>query len=462
MPPEFHTIYDWSTGSTWIADGSDQIARIEPPRLRDMKFKPGGDPIGTWLTLFWWQYVRNEEAGRSAWITDELKLNDHDPERYRLMLRSHNSDRSVHSLCDVNLTYDEEKQSYLYDVRLQLEVQPQKEWLIEPSSGVEFANPWFIDSVGSSTNFPGSQPPRWNWVVYTGPTGKLHRLPLNHLGAPPLEQIRFPSQGGWLGFFDHPDGNPVIELDAETSQYTRAEVCAWGYDTHFIHRILPENSQRLDYDRPILWQSGRTLSAHYRLYCLPARQSQFYFQQAEQIPLDRDIVQALILPAFVYPLNTFHKAISPDRPDNAWYWTASHTDTLTWERDFGHSERACLCVENSALRLASWQAAIGPDFWMQPFTSDRRKLSCWIRTDMVQGEGAYLSFRYSNYEIETGQRAAWPEKRSTPMIGSQDWTRVEIELDQPPAGATRAYIQLNLSGTGKAWFDDVAFVPIQQ
>ena len=462
MPSEFHTVYDWATGTTWVADGSENIARLEPPRLRDLKFKPDGDPIGTWLTLFWWQYVNNEGPGRSAWITDEIKLDDHNPERYRLTLRSHNSDRSVESLCTLDITYKPDKSSYVYDVHMLLTVQPEQEWVINPGGGVEFANPWFIDAVGSSTEYLGSQSPRWTWVVYSSPTGKILRLPLNHLGAPSLEQIRFPASGGWLGFFNHPDGNPVIELAEETAENTRGEVCAWGYDSHFIHQIKPDTNKPLDASPswPTILKSGQKLSAHYLLYCLPPEQSQVIFDRAEQLPLDNASIHDLIRPAYVYPINTFQKSVSPDKPDCAWYWTSSPNDGLSWEKDFGHSGNASLAIHNPTPRIARWQAAIGPDFWMQPLSTERQKLSCWIRTNQVKGKGATISFRYSNYEIETGQKPAFSGTYTKPITDSQDWTPLEIELEGPPVGATRAYIELNLDGTGKAWFDEVALLPL--
>ncbi len=79
MSPQFHTTFDWASGTTWITDGDQRLAKVEGPRLRDIILRPGGEPLVTWLTLFWWQYTDNEQPGRSAWHVDELRLEDGDP-----------------------------------------------------------------------------------------------------------------------------------------------------------------------------------------------------------------------------------------------------------------------------------------------------------------------------------------------------------------------------------------------
>jgi hypothetical protein len=461
ITPQFHTTYDWTTGSTWIADGGQKIARVESPRLRDVVMRPGGGPLATWLTLFWWQYADNEKPGRSAWILDELRLDDRDPACYRLKLETHNADRSITSHCQLNLTYAAEIDSYVYEISTEMEVLPGKEWLVEPQGGIEYADPWFKDAVGSAVPFPGAETPRWSWVVYTDSQGQIVRLPLNHLGVPLLERIRFPASGGWMGFFNHPDGNPVIEMDAETAQATRAEVCAWGYDVHLIQRIPTEigwDANSLDEGRPfksISLKSGQKLSARYRFYFLPATAGRRLLEHSIQPELPEKLVEQLTRPAYRAGNNTFQDGIFPSNPDCSWYWSPSHPEGVTWERAFGRLDQASLAIQNQIPRLAFWEVPQGSDFWMNPLPSSRQRLGAWIKTDGVSGKGAYLSFRFSNYLIATGQIPPLTETVSEPITGNMDWTYIELMIDTPPQGASRGYLRLVLEGVGTAWFDDV-------
>jgi hypothetical protein len=471
MSSQFHTVYDWASGATWIADGEQPVARLEPPRLRDLVLRPGG-PAATWLTLFWWQYTLNETAGRSAWLVDELHLDDHDPACYRLSLRSHNASRSVESRCQLELTYDDSLASYVYQLSLELEVQPGQEWLVQPQGGVEFANPWFRDAVGAALPYPGSSPPRWAWVLYTGPQGSIVRLPLNHLDTSPLGQISFPASGGWLGFFNHPDGNPVIEIGPQAALATRAEVCAWGYDVHFILRIPPQETwptfeQQMPGSpagapsfEPLILPGGQKLSTHYRIYSLSAEEGARRMERSILPSYPPEAIPRLARPAYRAPLNTFSDGVWPQEPDPSWFWSPSHASGLAWDKTLGHSDSASLSIHSQAARLAYWEVPLGPDFWMAPLPASQQRLSGWVRTENAGSPGAYLAFRYSNYQVETGQTPPYEENASLPIVGSQDWTFVELPIEPPPAGATRAYLRLALNGMGDAWFDDVALEPV--
>jgi hypothetical protein len=434
---------------------------VEPPRLRDLVMRPGGEPLATWLTLFWWQYADNEKPGRSAWIMDDLRLDDRDPACYRLTLHTHNADRSIASHCQLNLTYDAEIDSYVYEISTDMEVLPGKEWLVEPQGGIEFADPWFKDAVGSAVLYPGAENPRWSWLLYTDPQGRIVRLPLNHLGVPLLEHILFPASGGWMGFFNHPDGNPVIELNSQTAQATRAEVCAWGYDVHFIRRIPPglgwEANPLTEGPpfQPLILQGGQKLSAGYRFYILSAGEGARLFERAVQPALSQDWIRQFTRPAYRSGNNTFQDGIFPSVPDCSWYWSPSHPEGVTWDRTIGRLDQSSLAIQNSISRLAYWEVPQGPDFWMNPLPASRQRLGAWIKVEGAAGKGAYLSYQYSSYLVATGQKQSFGEFVSAPISGNNDWTYVEMEIDIPPQGATRGYLRLILDGVGTTWFDDV-------
>lgn len=460
MATFFHTIFDPATSSTWVADGDFPVARLDLPRLRDLTLRPGTSLKATWLTLFWWQYAGNEKPGRSAWILDEAVIDDRNPNQFRLLVRSHNQGRLVESACQLALSLDNTLGSYVYDVQTELTVQPGKNWRVEPQGGVEFTNPWFRDAVGPA--LPGTDlPPAWPWVLYTNPQGGLSRLPLNHMGSPALERITFPETGGWLGFFQPTEGSPVIELDGPTARSTRVEVCAWGYDAHFIHRVPPLERwpvEPFDLEQayePVILESGQRLNAHYRLYSLSPSEASQLVQQSTQIHLPSNLVHRLTRPALELPRSTFAPTVSPERPDSSWYWSPSHAEGVTWEQGSGRSDSHSLHIHNTLSRTAYWEAPLGPDFWQAALPTDPQTIRLWVRTRQVVGSGAQIMFRYSSYAIETGQAARLLEYRSAALSGDQDWTCLELTVPPAPAGATRAYLRLLLDGAGEAWFDDL-------
>ena len=462
MAAKFRTAYEWSTGQTWVFDGNEKIALITPPRIAELVLNPGGKTAVSWLTLFWWQYTNNEQPGRSVWLLDELRLDDHDPSCYQLFVRSHNQGKTVSSTTQLELTYDNSLNSYVYDVRTAMNIQVGKEWLVEPQGGIEFANIWLKDSVGPAIPYSESRPQRWSFVLYNDPNGNIIRLPLNHLDAPLLGHILFNGSKGWLGFFNYSGGNPVLEMDSPTALATRAEVCAWGYDIHLIRRTPPQSFWKDHFweDGESLKQaklhSGQEIATHYRLYSISGDESEDLLKKSIQPAISRKIIEDLARPAFRFPDNTFQDGVWPHLPDSSWFWSPSHPEGLTWNRNDGHLDNASLCIKNDLPRIAWWQTQIGPDFWSGPLPAKPFTISGWIRTDNASGKGAALSFRYSNYQIEMGQRIPFPEFKSTFISRTNNWTYCKLQVSEPPDGATRAYLSLILDGLGKAWFDEIS------
>jgi alpha-N-arabinofuranosidase len=91
---------------------------------------------------------------------------------------------------------------------------------------------------------------------------------------------------------------------------------------------------------------------------------------------------------------------------------------------------------------ASWLATVP----VRPYS--RYRLSGWVKTkDLVPGPSRGVQININGEE----------EWRTPPVIGTQDWTRIEVEFD---AGANDALEVTCLFGgwgraTGKAWFDDI-------
>jgi hypothetical protein len=252
-------------------------------------------------------------------------------------------------------------------------------------------------------------------------------------------------------------------MDMDTSQATRAEVCAWGYDIHFILHSPPQTSWNNQFWKedaihlPITLREGQALKAHYHVYALSGDVGNALMKQSIQPSYRNDFKDIPPKPAFRFPDSNFQDEVSFDEPDPSWYWLPSHSNGLIWDQNHGRLDNYSLCIQNDFTRKAWWQVPLGPDFWMGPFPPGRVKLSGWIRSENLEGIGAYLSFRYSNYLIETGQRPKWIEYTSKPILGNHDWTYVEFQIEAPPKEATRAYLTLVLEGVGTARFDDLSF-----
>jgi alpha-L-arabinofuranosidase len=106
-----------------------------------------------------------------------------------------------------------------------------------------------------------------------------------------------------------------------------------------------------------------------------------------------------------------------------------------------HSGERSVMISSEKGADASWVATVP----IRPYS--RYRLSGWIKTEnLVAGTGRGAQINVNGEEWHT-----------PPVIGTQDWTRVEVEFD---AGANDALEVTCLFGgwgrsTGKAWFDDV-------
>jgi hypothetical protein len=107
--------------------------------------------------------------------------------------------------------------------------------------------------------------------------------------------------------------------------------------------------------------------------------------------------------------------------------------------------------------LRSEPIAVTPDGLM--------RLSAWMRTEDVRRDGH--PFTNCNvgvaFESESGEAVkvdGFPVVGTRPLLGTHDWRRVE-RVVRVPEGAARARVTAFLTLSGRAWFDDVAFEPVE-
>ena len=95
----------------------------------------------------------------------------------------------------------------------------------------------------------------------------------------------------------------------------------------------------------------------------------------------------------------------------------------------------------------------GPEVLVTP--GRQIKLSAWVKTSNVTGEGFYLESGFS----KNGQQLG-PKYRSAKLTGSNDWTLLEVPLPVMPAATQflgNQRISFILKGQGTAWLDDFVF-----
>lgn len=88
------------------------------------------------------------------------------------------------------------------------------------------------------------------------------------------------------------------------------------------------------------------------------------------------------------------------------------------------------------------------------YLGKRVKMTAWVKAENV-ADWAGMWLRVDSEETK-GYGVSFDNMHNRPIKGTKDWTRCEIVLDVPMNSVTLNFGIL-LSGTGKVWFDNVAF-----
>ena len=120
-----------------------------------------------------------------------------------------------------------------------------------------------------------------------------------------------------------------------------------------------------------------------------------------------------------------------------------------WDRTVGYKDNSSVRIDGP-YTIAT---VIGPSWGMPDFTAKRYLIAAMVKTENVKGEGPSLGFaRMGNKNVQ--------DRFVTGITGTHDWTRVAF-ITAKLTGLDQGYLMLGLSGTGKAWFDDVEVQPLK-
>ncbi len=456
--------FEWRTGPSgerWIYDGELPVgafyAGTEPMRsiakpisLHNLRLLPGGpifirkgEGCGP-LCLSWRKHLI------FRMVIDALEADDSDPQRFRLHLKAHDvalrGDQPQQPLYRPNnvveetwleLTYDRDLPSYVFDVRTRLTLDPERReaMLQRDFRGLEFGD---LLPHGANDRFPPRGNKKFPWLVYRGRDGSLLKLPQTHH----LNQMHIQyAPDGFLAFAAEPDYNPVIQFVGESGLRARSEVCWAMYDVHF--KFIRDQQLRL-------LDAGKPLEVHYRVYSVPEATARQWLAEAKLDPaIDGPQFR---LPAF-FPdrVNRFEPSDEYRVPSDYWFWRKGDGN-CQWVWDEGCESQGSLSIHRpSANGQSAWQFdLIGPGHFRGFRLTGRYRVRARVKTENVSG-GVRLAWQVVSPKAEPTYSAV--------IKGATDWTSLELETrDVGPA--RQAVIRFIQEGAGQSWLDDLEIVPI--
>jgi hypothetical protein len=449
----------------WIYDGEIPLALFEqrvieqpaenlmffngvpkPPVLRHVRLTTDGPPLVECIQLYW-------VLISGQLVTDHLvNIDVQGNGTPRLMVTFHTRDLSgiAESKRVLNLSYDEKTGSYIYDFEAYLTFNsPEFMNSTSGARGFEFCDPWFTGCPGPAVDFPGMWDRRYTRFVYEANDG-LVSLPINHYTTSLKGGIKLRRDGMFLLGYE-PDGNPAIQFMGDTADKSGISICWWGYDIHLSRTIAPA-----EMDRPIF--------AHYRIVNCPAEKA-------------RDMVRDARLPKWTpgqwslaneYPIyernSSFTRGLALDGvfegKTDPFPWTTQGSGG-SWDRASGRTDTSSLKISKTEPGLSRWQTfqGDGEGYFAEPWSLLKGyRVSCWVKTENVAGRGATLAVQYHvpNFTQE------YPVARARQLTGTQDWTKLELEVGAPPREkAGCLMIMLQQDGSGTTWFDDLEVTPVK-
>ncbi len=444
-------------GEQWLYDRDEPIARFEdkiieqpeqnlryfdgnlkPINLRDLKLAPGGRPLINGVQLYW--VFQHKVLATTELIGLEVEGRETDCLRLTATTRDPGGVATSRRL--LTLSYDAEIGSYIYDFKAHLDIHSPEALDLSEELSFEYCDPWYSDIPGPTVEFPGMWKKRFTHLLAENPDDSIWQMPLNHMatGIPSPRALK--RDGLFVLGFD-PGNNPAFEFVGETADRTSIGVRNWGYDIHFQGH----------YSRDELYAP---LCTHFRMRLCPDQKVEEMMKRAEPVPtVTLNGHEELPL----YERHTsFEKGLRLNEPTpgdtDPWVWDPEHGEGAEWCKTEGRSDNFSLKIAKDSNGPTEWTMTRESDgAWTEKWLySTGFRVTVYIKTEEVQGRGAFLALRWSVYNYPE----RYPYICSQKLVGTHDWTRVEAEIHgPPPVGISAISIILRQDGSGTTYFDDL-------
>ena len=503
---------------TWLHDGEEPVVCFDPERVAfgHGRLRPGGHEMfprpgmhWAWGGMFWpfWGYqLRNQRR-----ILSFRALASKQKASFRLVTRA--KGHVLESDWRMDITYDAELRSYVYDVTTTATVirkaRPEQynpyefeyfDLFVAGMLDNKTAPQLYRD--GRHHPLPG---PLWGYFVYDkqgdGYGSNCYRIkaPLNRWITEAQNNVHI-ARDGIAGFMNNPIGNPVVQLVGDTAAVSSLSLCNWFYDLHFTHVLCGVKEPP---------PKGFSTTVRFRIMEYDCERSHSFLESAE---LPAYLASEYRAKSFVRyeesGVNSFENAVTIDAPDHGRIWRPFHDHPLyvnfgitdvsfhaegkarelfdgvttnpnaacSWDRQCGRTGTSSLKVATTRQATAGWSL---PLFEAPQLEPDRRyRLSVWIRTRGLTGKGATLAYFQDAYQSpwllkekdkKMERRPVFASKR---VKGNSAWKKVEVitpPLELVHKGKTFEYdlcicaLQPVLwhEGAGESWFDDFLLEPVE-
>jgi len=443
-------------GEQWIYDHDEPIARFEytlieqpeqnlryfngnpkPVNLRDLKLAPGGRPLISGVQLYW--VFQHKVLATTDLVGVETDGDGTD--RLVMTVTTRDPGGVATSRRALTLTWDEALGSYIYDFQCHLENHSPEALDADGEVAFEYCDPWYVDTPGPTVEFPGMWEKKYSYLLAEQGDGTIWKMPLNHMatGIPSPRSMK--RDGLFLPAFDS-GNNPAFEFVGETADRTSISVCNWGYDVHF----------KGHYSRDELREP---LCPHFRIRLCPDEQAQQLL--ADALPVPRVVYNGFEELPLYERSTSFARGLRLNEPTTGdtdpWPWLPEG-EGAGWCRDEGRSDTFSLKISKDTPGPSEWiMDREGDGAWTQPWTPGIAfRISGYIKTENVVGNGACLAVRWGVYNYP--QR--YPYVCSESLTGSNDWTKVSVEIHgPPPPDASAIFLIFRQDGSGTSWLDDL-------
>ena len=463
----FRTHGGETAGGQWIYDHDEPIAMLEhrtidqpeqelryfdgnprPVNLRYLKLAPGTRPLVAGVQMFW---VFQHRVLATTELVD-VAVEGHGSDRLRMAVVTRDPGGVATSRRAMELTYDPARATYVYDFAAHLDIHSPELFDAHEKVAFEYCDPWYMDTPGPSVPFEGMWPKRYTHLVAELADGTVWQMPLNHMvsaggveGALPAPAAMRPD-GRFVAALD-PGHNPAFQFVGETGPRTSIGVCHWGYDVHFVGHFT----------RDELWSP---VCPRFRILLCPDDEARGLLERATSLP--RVTYNGFEELPMYERQTSFARGMHLSKPTpgdtDPWPWLP-RGDGHRWERAFGRSDACSLAIRKDTPGASEWFMEREGRGMFTPLwrSCHGLRVTGYMKTENVVGRGSSIALEWGRCNAPE----RYPYVSSARMVGTNDWTRVTVELRGPnPPDSNAIYIILRQDGAGTTWFDDLEVVPL--